>query len=88
MAVLVTAEVHGQTRQGYDGMLSVLGELARQAPGFIVHGAYEVDGVWKVVEIWASKEEANRFFAEHIAPNLPPGVRPKRSMHEMHSCIR
>ena len=37
MAVLVTAEVPGQTQQGYDGMLSVLESAIKQAPGFILH---------------------------------------------------
>ena len=41
MAVLVTAEVQGQTPQGYDGMLSVLADLpSKQAPGLhFTHGA-------------------------------------------------
>lgn len=37
MAVLMTADVPGQTTEGYDGMLSVLTEPLKQAPGFIAH---------------------------------------------------
>jgi hypothetical protein len=87
MTVIVTAEVHGQTEAGYDGMLSVLADLARRADGFVLHSAYVVDGSWRVVEVWRSKAEADRFFAQHVAPHLPPGVRPKRSVHEAHSLV-
>jgi len=44
MAVIVLVEVHGQTEAGYDGMLGVLADLARQADGFVLHSAYCVDG--------------------------------------------
>ena len=87
MAVIVIAEVHGQTEAGYDGMLDVLADRARQADGFLLHSAYRVDDSWRVVEFWQSKAEANRFFATEVAPNLPPGVRPKRTVHEAHSLV-
>lgn len=89
MAVLITAEVRGQTEQGYDGMLAVLGNAIRRAPGFVFHAAHPVagGGGWRSFEVWHSQAEANRFFARHIAPNLPPGVRPKRSVQELHSVV-
>jgi hypothetical protein len=82
MAVLVTAEVAGQTEAGYDGMLSVLGERLRQAPGFVVHTAFPIGGGWRVVEIWQTKADADAFFA-----NLPPGIHPKRSVQPLHSLV-
>ena len=87
MAVIVIAEVHGQTESGYDGMLNVLADLARQAEGFVLHSAYRIDDTWWVIEVWRSKAEANQFFAKHVAPHLPPGVHPKRSIHEAHSLV-
>jgi quinol monooxygenase YgiN len=88
MAVIVIAEVHGQTEAGYDGMLNVLADLARQAEGFVLHGAYRGDdGAWRVVEVWRSKAEANQFFARQVVPQLPPGVHPKRTVHELHSLV-
>lgn len=44
MAVLIISEVKGQTQQGYDGMLAVLADRARQAPGFIRHAAHPAEG--------------------------------------------
>ena len=87
MAVLVTAEVHSQTQQGYDGMLMALSEFLRKAPGFILHTAHPTSDGWRVIEIWNSKAEANEFFAKVVAPNLPPGIHPKRSVQELHGLV-
>jgi quinol monooxygenase YgiN len=87
MAVIVIAEVHGQTEAGYDGMLSALADQLRQTEGFVLHSAYQIEGKWRVMEVWRSKHDADRFFAQQVAPNLPPGVRPKRSLYEAHSLV-
>jgi len=87
MAVLVTAEVPGQSEQGYDGMLAALESALKQAPGFVLHSAYPVEGGWRIVEVWRSKSQANEWYARAVAPNLPPGVRPKRSVQELHSLV-
>jgi hypothetical protein len=89
MAVLVTAEVAGQTREGYEQMIAVLGPMIRQAKGFIAHGAGPVSASsWRSFEVWETAEDATRFFAEHIHPNLPPGVKPARTLVELHALIR
>lgn len=87
MAVLVTAEVPGQTQQGYDGMLSMLQSPLKQAPGFILHTAYPVEGGWRIIELWESKSQSNEWYAKSVAPNLPPGVHPKRTAQELHSLV-
>ena len=89
MAILVTAEIQGQTQAGYDGMIGGLGPLIRVAPGFIAHMAHPVgDDRWRVLEIWESKSASDVFFAKFVVPNLPPGVHPKRSYQELHSLVR
>lgn len=88
MAVIVIAEVPGQTTQGYDGMLVTLEGALKQAPGFILHSAHPVGGGWRVVEIWETKAQANAWYAQHVAPNLPPGLHPKRTVQELHSLIQ
>jgi hypothetical protein len=88
MAVLVIADVCGQTTQGYDGMLAVLEPLLEAAPGFIAHGAGPVgSGWWKTFEIWETQAEATAFFAAHVHPNLPADVVPKRSYVELHALV-
>ena len=89
MAVMVTAEVPGQTKEGYDGMLDVLGDSIRNAKGFIGHyGGRSETGCWTCIEVWETAEDATRFFATHVHPNLPPGIMPKRTIRELHSCVR
>ena len=88
MAVLVTAEVTGQTQQGYDGMLGKLQGPLKQAPGFILHTAHPVEGGWRILEVWDSKAQSNEWYAKNVAPNLPPGVHPKRMVQELHSLIQ
>lgn len=88
MAVLITADVPGQTEQGYDGMRGMLEGVITQAPGFILHTAYPVDGGWRVMEIWETQEAANQFFAKYVHPNLPPGIKPRRTFQALHSLLR
>lgn len=89
MAILVTAEVPGQTQEKYDQMLSVLGPLLRQAKGFIAHGAGPSgDDGWRSFEIWETQEDATQFFAKYIHPNLPEGIKPRRTLLELHSLVK
>ena len=87
MAVLVIADVHGQTAEGYDDMLEALETELKDAPGFIAHGAGpSVDG-WKTFEVWETLGEATRFFAGYVRPLLPEGVMPKRTIVELDSLV-
>ncbi len=87
MAVLMIADVDGQTPEMYDGMLAQLGEPMRRAKGFISHLAGPNGDGWRVIEVWETKEDATKFFAEAVQPNLPPGVKPRRSLHEVHALV-
>lgn len=87
MAVMVTAEVPGQTEQGYDGMRAGLEAAIKAAPGFVFHSAHPIDGGWRVIEVWESRQHANDFFAKAVHPNLPPGIKPRRTFQELHSLI-
>jgi hypothetical protein len=88
MAVLVLADVCGQSQDGYDRMLAALQPVLEDAPGFIAHGAGPVgSGWWKTFEIWESPAQATAFFAKHVHPNLPPGVTPKRTIIELRALV-
>jgi hypothetical protein len=88
MAVFVIADVPGQTQDGYDQMMLVLGPILREAKGFIAHGAGPAGNSWQVFEIWDTQDDATQFFAKYIHPNLPDGVKPKRTLVQLHSLIR
>ena len=87
MAVLVTADVPGQTLEGYDRMIAALTPALQQAKGFIAQGAGPVSDGWRVFEIWESQADATAFFAKYIHPNLPEGVKPRRTLLELHSLV-
>lgn len=88
MAVLVIVDVCGQSARGYEGLLAALEPRLEGAPGFIAHGAGPLgSGWWKTFEIWESQAEAAAFFAEHVRPNLPPCVTPKRTIVELHALV-
>jgi len=87
MAVLVTANVDGQTQEGWDQIFGMLGPVIRQAKGFIaVGGGHSNDG-WRAFEIWESAQDATDFFAKHVQPNLPPTVKPRRTMVELRTLL-
>lgn len=88
MAILMTAHVKGQTREGYDGALNAVRERFKKAPGFILHSSYPDEEGWMVAEIWETKADADAFYANYVVPNLPAGIHPKRSYQELYSLVR
>jgi hypothetical protein len=87
MAILMTAEVPGQTLPGYDQMIDALAPIYRSTAGFLLHASHPVEGGWRVIDVWQSKAEFERFYAQHVAPNLPPRVRPKITVQELHDVV-
>jgi hypothetical protein len=61
-----------------------MGEEVQHVAGRVLHAAHPTEEGWRVVEVWDSKEIANRWFAAHVAPLLPPGIRPRRTVQELH----
>ncbi len=87
MSVLITAEVRGQTEQGYDHMLATLAPQLKRAPGLVLHGTHATEDGWRVIEVWESKAQSDHFFATFVAPHLPPGLRPKRTVQPLHNVV-
>jgi hypothetical protein len=44
-------------------------------------------GGWRVVEVWESEAEAQKWFEANVEPNLSPGIKPNRSYHELHTAF-
>ena len=74
MAVLITDEVPGMTRQAYDGLHAVLDAPSREAAGFIFHAAGPIDGGWQITELWESQQDRDAFFETYVAPLVPAGA--------------
>jgi hypothetical protein len=87
MAILMSAEVPGQTQEGYQATEDALREGITKAPGFIMHMTAPSEGGWAVFEVWDSKKEANDWFAHNVAPVLPEGVTPRRTFRELYNVI-
>jgi hypothetical protein len=87
MTVMMISDVAGQTLEGYDGLLARVSPAMQAAPGFVMHASHPIDGGWRVVEIWQSREDAGRFFAQAIAPHLPKGIHPKVSFTPLHDVL-
>jgi len=88
MPVLVTADIPGQTTAGYDGLLAALCDALRQSKGFIAHFAMPAASGWTCMELWETQQDANEFFARHVHPILPPGIKPRRSFTPLHSLVQ
>ena len=41
-------------------------------------------GGTRIIEIWESKADQQKFFNENLKPNLPPGVVPDMTYYELH----
>jgi heme-degrading monooxygenase HmoA len=87
MMIMMTSEVTGQTAGGYDQLFAQVSGALRTAPGFVLHSSHPTDTGWRVVEIWESREDAGKFFAAHIAPNLPDHIRPKLTFEPLHDMV-
>lgn len=72
-----------------EGMLANLAEPLRRSPGFIavLTGPQPEGEGWRVMEIWETTQDASRWFAEFVHPNLPPGIKPKRTYHELGAIV-
>jgi hypothetical protein len=87
MAVMMISDTIGQTRQGYDGLGAVLIPLLKSAKGFVLHSSHAIEGGWRVIEIWETRDDATRFFATAVAPHLPDGIRPKLTFTPLHDLV-
>jgi heme-degrading monooxygenase HmoA len=87
MTIMMISEVAGQTASGYDQLFAHVSEALRTAPGFLLHSSHPTEAGWRVIEIWESRDDAGRFFAAHIAPNLPDHIRPKLTFEALHDVV-
>jgi hypothetical protein len=88
MPVLMIGEVPNLTEEIYGGMLEQMRPVLQAAEGFIAHsGGPSPSGGWRVVEMWDSEDEAQRWFDENVKPALPPDIVPTRTYYPLHSAF-
>jgi hypothetical protein len=75
----------------YDKLRARLG-LEKPAGGIFHIAGPSPNGGWRVIEVWESEEEANRFFQERFFPALQdlgvPGPPPSREFWPVHNAMK
>jgi hypothetical protein len=84
MAIGLLFELQGMTREQYDGMIEQSGLADRLPPGQISHVAGPMEGGWRVIDVWESREHFDRFAEETLAP-LMGGQAPQPEQFEVHA---
>jgi hypothetical protein len=72
MAVVVITEIHGAT-PGDEEQWASRAERIRRQPGFVFQADGAIAGGWRVISVWESREDFQRFYDAEIRPNLPSG---------------
>jgi len=86
MPVLMIAEQPNMDEGIYTSMLEPLMPRLRSANGFISHaGGPSPAGGMRIIEIWESETDQKKFFDENLKANLPPGLVPDLTYHELHA---
>jgi hypothetical protein len=88
MPVLAAFEQPNLDEGTYASMLEQLMPLLRSVNGFISHaGGPSPAGGMRIIEIWESETDSQKFFDENLKPNLPPGVIPDSTYYELHAAF-
>ena len=70
MAVVVVNEVEGGTQEFYEGVTSKVMAGGELPPGAQVHIAGPTENGWRVITVWDSEEDFQRFRDEKLIPAL------------------
>ncbi len=60
-------DMPGVTEADYAMVLAELGGAEKAAPGLVAHVAGPVDGGFRIVDVWESRADAERFAEQHLA---------------------
>ena len=79
----------------YDGVQEKLGVENDPPEGLILHSAgFGDDGIFRIYEVWETREQAERFFDERIMPAVmevtegEPSPPVKQELYELHNFVR
>lgn len=61
-------DMPGVTADDYARVLAELGGAERTARGLVTHVAGAVDGGFRIVDVWESREDWERFNEQHLMP--------------------
>lgn len=88
MPVLAIFEQPNLDEATYASMLEQLMPMLRSAKGFMSHaGGPSPAGGIRIVEVWESEADSEKFFDENLKPNLPAGVVPDSAYSELYAAF-
>lgn len=91
MAVAMLIDNPEATQETYELVRARLG-LQKPEGGIFHIAGPSPKGGWRVIEVWESEAEANRFFLEHVLPALRAsgfdGPLPTRELWPVHCALR
>jgi hypothetical protein len=84
MAVGIKLKFSGGTQQQYDAVHGHLGVDSDPPEGMIFHAGGPIEGGWRVIDVWESREAFDRFAGGRLQPAVqelgdrafpaPPGI--------------
>ncbi len=90
MAVAMMVDNPEGSQEIYDKVREHLGLEEKPAGGIFHAAGPSPDGGWRVIEVWESEEDANRFYEEHLKPAFEavgvPG-RPQPQVWSLHNYL-
>jgi hypothetical protein len=92
MAIATVIDLPGGTAARHDALvreMGIGGQSASAIPGLIFHVAGPIGGGWRVIDVWESEADLERFQRERLAPaaakfgGMPP---PQVQVMPVHRC--
>ncbi len=92
MAVVVVAEIEGGNQDFYEQVTGKVMPGGELPDGAKVHIAGPIEGGWRVITVWDSEEQFQRFRDEQLAPAIAEAgeetsVSPRISADQVHKLI-
>jgi len=87
-------EAGDTTTANYDAIhRTIMGKVTDQPTGLIIHTAGFTGDVFRIFEVWESREQCERFQEEVVMPSVmevmsgDPGTPPKTTSYELHNVL-
>ena len=68
MAIVRLQDAEQMTEETYNRVADKMGVRDNPPDGLVVHTAGEVDGHWRIVDVWETEEAMQRFDQERLGP--------------------
>jgi hypothetical protein len=70
MAVVLLFEIPGMTQEQYDAAVAAGGLEDSLPPGQIFHVAGPMEGGWRVIDVWETRADFDRFAEQTLNPAM------------------